>query len=353
MKTLILVSSLLLLSTAVGAAQPEAPADRETTRAAVRRSLTFLAEDMDAWRAKRKCAACHHGPMFVWAGAVAQRQGYAVDLAKVRETTTWMIEDQRARVFGNAPGAAVDRVSLASLYLAHALNSLPHEDPQRAAGWRRVSEHWQATQQSSGEWIGAEGRPPIFNTPDILTRLANLALAEAAPLETQPASGATAVFPAEATERATTWLRNAPANDTHQGLALRLWAAALEKPTEATDADSPSRQWLQQLRVLQQVDGGWQQAEGMPSDAFATGQTLVAMHRNRVPCEDPAVARAIEFLVRTQSADGSWPMRSRPNPATGLPATFLNPITYAATAWATLGLTLYVPEAKRSSPPIH
>lgn len=40
----------------------------------------------------------------------------------------------------------------------------------------------------------------------------------------------------------------------------------------------------------------------------------------------------MEFLIRTQRADGSWPMTSR------VKAKNLSPITGAGTAWALLGL---------------
>jgi hypothetical protein len=59
----------------------------------------------------------------------------------------------------------------------------------------------------------------------------------------------------------------------------------------------------------------------------------------------PEIKRAIEFLVATQRADGSWPMVSRPKPG-GKPARLVAPITFAATSWATLGLVRLVPLAQ-------
>ena len=48
--------------------------------------------------------------------------------------------------------------------------------------------------------------------------------------------------------------------------------------------------------------------------------------------------RNLNFVLETQNADGSWPMISRPRKSSGKAAKFLEPITYAGTAWATLGL---------------
>jgi hypothetical protein len=81
----------------------------------------------------------------------------------------------------------------------------------------------------------------------------------------------------------------------------------------------------------------------MESDAFATGQALYVLHRCGVQADDPAVQHGIEFLVRTQREDGTWPMISRPDPETGRRAANLNPITYAACAWGVLGLVSQFP----------
>jgi hypothetical protein len=59
--------------------------------------------------------------------------------------------------------------------------------------------------------------------------------------------------------------------------------------------------------------------------------------------ERPDIKRAIDFLVATQNADGSWLMTSRSTPD-GRPgsAKLLTPITWAATSWTTLGLARLV-----------
>jgi hypothetical protein len=83
----------------------------------------------------------------------------------------------------------------------------------------------------------------------------------------------------------------------------------------------------------------------MASDAYATGQALYALHAAGIPRTDAAVQQGLEFLVRTQTPDGNWKMLSRPDPKSGKPAEFLVPITYAAAAWATLGMVEHVPQA--------
>jgi hypothetical protein len=61
--------------------------------------------------------------------------------------------------------------------------------------------------------------------------------------------------------------------------------------------------------------------------------------------ERPEIKRAIDFLVATQSADGSWPMvsRSTPDGSEGS-SKLLTPILTAAGSWATLGLSNVAPK---------
>ena len=109
------------------------------------------------------------------------------------------------------------------------------------------------------------------------------------------------------------------------------------------EVDRVQTRHVAKLLAAQRSDGGWAQTDERSSDAFATGQALYALRRAGVDRSEVAIQSAIDFLVRTQQPEGTWPMTSRPNPENGKPATNLNPITYAATAWATLGLTSYVP----------
>jgi N-acyl-D-amino-acid deacylase len=120
---------------------------------------------------------------------------------------------------------------------------------------------------------------------------------------------------------------------------------------------------IQKILASQRLDGGWSQTPEMPSDAYATGQTLYALTRAGVKPNPPrprafgcsfmvmpeggfaafsvdgeALGRATFFLQRAQSVDGSWPVTSRPAPPSNKPAGDLRPITHAATAWAVLGL---------------
>jgi N-acyl-D-amino-acid deacylase len=82
----------------------------------------------------------------------------------------------------------------------------------------------------------------------------------------------------------------------------------------------------------------------MPSDAYATGQTLVALRDAGVlTVTSPAYTRGVRFLLDTQRADGSWHVRSRAIPLqayfeSDFPHGHDQWISAAATNWATMAL---------------
>src|ERR1700691_1543004 len=53
----------------------------------VDRAIGYMQTECAAWLNTRKCAACHHVPMPLWALSEAERQGYAIDKKFVADTT--------------------------------------------------------------------------------------------------------------------------------------------------------------------------------------------------------------------------------------------------------------------------
>jgi len=143
-----------------------------------------------------------------------------------------------------------------------------------------------------------------------------------------------------ALEKATAWLAGAKSADTLQDKAFKvLLAVRAGKPRDDVQTT------INELLSLQRRDGGWAQKADMPSDAFATGQTLYVLSLGGYTAERPEIKRAVDLLVETQKPDGSWPMTSRATPD-GKPgsAKLLTPITCGATSWAVMGLARFVPK---------
>jgi hypothetical protein len=100
------------------------------------------------------------------------------------------------------------------------------------------------------------------------------------------------------------------------------------------------------LVAEQRSDGGWAQLPALSSDAYATGQALVALHQaGNVPTSSIAYRNGITFLLKTQFQDGSWLVVSRargtqPYFESGFPHGTNQFISAAGTAWATSALLL-------------
>ncbi len=104
------------------------------------------------------------------------------------------------------------------------------------------------------------------------------------------------------------------------------------------------RKFARAFLAEQRSDGGWAQIPTLSSDAYATGQALVALKDSgMLVIKDRAYQRAIQFLLSTQFEEGSWFVRSRSQPIMPLfesdfPFGPDQWISAAATNWATMAL---------------
>ena len=101
---------------------------------------------------------------------------------------------------------------------------------------------------------------------------------------------------------------------------------------------------VQQLAAQQGPDGGWGQTVHLPADAYASGEALWALHESGMPASGPVYRRGVDYLLRTQQADGSWHVVTRalgfqPYFQSGFPYGHDQWISQAGTAMAAIGLT--------------
>jgi mono/diheme cytochrome c family protein len=145
--------------------------------------------------------------------------------------------------------------------------------------------------------------------------------------------------------RAAAWLRNASPRTTDDRVMQLLgihWAGG-----------KPPEERVKELIALERPDGGWGQTRDLPSDAYATGQALYALHEIGVPASDGVWRRGIGFLLRTQLEDGSWHVKTRaagfqPYFQSGFPHEHDQWISAAGTAWATMALASAIPKEART-----
>jgi hypothetical protein len=191
-----------------------------------------------------------------------------------------------------------------------------------------------AMQKQNGSWTTSGfARSPSADSTIVKTVMSLRSLQ----LYTPP--GRKAEFDARI-RKAGSWLQEAKPifNDEYAMLLLGLkWTGADKaKVTRYTSV----------LLNQQRKDGGWGTNPYLPSDPYATGQALYALHEGGgVNTKDPAFQRGVQFLKQTQKADGSWHVASRspkfqPYFQSGFPHEHDQWISSMATSWAVRALVL-------------
>jgi len=306
------------------------PATSASIRAAVERSLPLLQDVGVAFMQQTGCVSCHHNSVVSMAVAAARANGVAVNDAVSTKQSAAIgvyLESWRDRTLQNIPIAgAADTISYLLLGLA-ADNYAADAATDAQAMWLK------RRQAADGHWAIATLRPPIESNDIEVTAVSMRALQKFAP-PSQRAEYAKAV------DRARAWLARAPATATEER-AFRLLGLTWAGAPAATVARA-----ARDLVATQRADGGWAQLDTMASDAYATGEALVALRESRAAdAGTRAYRKGVEFLLRTQIEDGSWLVESRAVPIqayfeSGFPYGVNQWISAAATGWATTALAL-------------
>ena len=306
------------------------PVTSATIRAAVNRSLPLLQDMSAAFVRQTGCASCHHNSLVSLASAAARAHGYSVPAPEATAVAAFMppyLESWRERALQNIPIAGgPDTVSYLLVGMAADGYRPDVASDAHAIGLSR-------RQDPDGRFAVQTLRPPIESNDVEVTAMSLRALQLFAPPTRRGDFD-------KAIARARTWLLNAPALDTEE-LAFKLLGLAWSKAPKAAIADA-----ARELVAAQRDDGGWSQQERRGSDAYATGQALVALRESgAVPTTDSAVRRGVAYLLSTQFDDGTWFVETHSVPIqayfeSGFPFGVNQWISTAATAWATWALAL-------------
>ncbi len=313
-----------LWAATVGRAVEVVPPAEAQMRAAIAKSLDYLAREGDRWMNEKDCNSCHHLPELIWAHREAKQRGFPIDQAKLDGFITWAKEREKKT------NAGLEMTAFMKLALPD--SPAPELTKLILAG-----------QQPDGSWKPANQfvaqRRAAAEVTENSARLFALALAVD---ETDRARAE------EARMKASALMAGEQAGSVDTLVHRTLYAQRFGKPGEVAEL---RRQILQ----AQHADGGWSWVLGeASSDPLATGEVLYALHLSPDASCRAAIARAQAWLLSRQREDGSWSIdlakiskndRSAPDKARSLQqATEI--YIYWGTGWATIGLLQGVPPIK-------
>lgn len=332
-------------------------ADRQAAvKKSVESAIGWLQDRGETWKDSRQCASCHHVTFMTWAMQEAKRHSIAVDEELLKTANEWFFaEGDPSKLFAKPSAEEEDYsnpVSMVSLTALLTESNNPNEAANRAA-IARVFQSIADAQEADGSWKPFFGRKPLSAPREALA----LWLTNLTNLPNQPAELRTLM--AEPRRKAKEWLKTHHDDGESHVEALRLWMLA----DDGTDAEATAAQ-IERLIKQQREDGGWSQSEARASDAYATSHVLYAFQQAKVAPDNPAFQRGVDFLLKTQTKDGSWLMISRENPpvlvfavsaVTRKPVKIgeeppaasatrnIEPISFVATAWTTVVLSRMLP----------
>ena len=314
---------------AVSALRRAGVSETALTKASVEKAIALLQQSGSQFNRVSGCYSCHHQSLPQMAFGAARAHGIAVDEAGARQQV-----DVTIKVLSSVAESALrnrDRIPDPPIGVSYALLGLAAERYAADATTAAMASVVAAWQSDDGAFYPLPAiRPPLEGDAFTATALSLRAL---------QLYGSS---PDERVARARDWLRASNPRTT-QERAMQLlgltWAnaSAVDIRTSATA-----------LLAEQRPDGGWAQLPTLETDAYATGQALVALQAAGLAVSSAEYRRGAAYLLRTQFADGSWLVRSRTFPVqplrdTGFPHGKHQWISAAGTSWAAMALALTLP----------
>jgi ankyrin repeat protein len=303
---------------------------RPSPREAAQAGLRLLQRSNLRFFRKSGCIACHQQPITSLAVSLARERGYdfRAEPARIQSQLYSIILDaNRSRYLkGEAFGGNQDTTSAI-------LFGLSAERYGRTDATDAMAIQLAARQRDDGSWPTSGHRPPSEYSSLSTTAFAIHALnAYAPPGLVLELKGRVA--------NARQWLLQSDPQALQEH-ATKLLGLRWSKAPEDSIATMRER-----LLNKQREDGGWSQRATLSSDAYATGLALYALREGgHLPGDHAAYRRGMDFLLRTQLADGSWYVRGRslkfqPYFESGFPHDEDQWISAHATGWAVIALMI-------------
>ncbi len=329
----------------------------QQARTAAERGLRRIEQSSATFAERATCVSCHHEGLGLMASGLAKERGLRFDRILASAGVQKVLKGDEAvadQVQAVVPNPALDKhipgndmgevvPMVAFVYSGLLAQGQPAGETQSAL--MAIAARQQAPDGHFGFLLRrAPVQSSLFTTTALTVQLLKAYMPKDRAAET-----------ATRLAKAQKWLL-ATKPVTNEDRAFRLlglkWAGAPAAEVARAAAE---------LRAAQRPDGGWAQegpvrsgadAAYTRSDAYATGQALYALHvGGGVPTTSETYRRGVKYLLRTQDDDGSWFVNKRAIPGNtyfdgGFPHGQSQYISYGASCWATMALTLAAqPEA--------
>ena len=309
---------------------------------AASRAIVVIQKSQQNWYVKQSCFSCHQQVLPALAFQAAREHGIPVDeqsahIDAVKAFGFFANLDRAVEYTHIIDPALSDGYGMLAAFSAGLRPSLVTAVYARQLARR---------QEADGHWETVDVRPPQSYSPFTATAVSIMAVQTFS----HPSQKADAQARAE---RARAWLLSHTPHATEERV-FQLAGARLCGADPAVVERLSS-----ELKATQQPDGGWNSLEGLASEAYSTGQVLTVLNEAGVPVTDPAWQRGIDYLLRTQAADGTWHVSSRLHPPapvsppyfeTGHPYGHDQFVFTMGESWAVMALARALPAAKAIAP---
>ncbi len=296
----------LLLWTFLDVARAQTATEMPDTEA---KAVAYLAGEVPRWYREHACFSCHNNGDAARALIMASARGHAVG-GVLDDTIAWLAAPERWSSNGS-PGGSED-LPLAHVQFSSALASAVSHGRAASGALERGGQMLVADQRPDGSWRPSESQllgGATFYGTSLATAMARRSLSQAG---TGAANGAIL--------RANRWLRTASTATVLDASAIVLGLAGDDDPTAVVQRGKA----LEVLSRGQGPDGGWGPYVTSRSEPFDTALAVLALAgvsraadvspggAESIRDRDLAVMRGRQYLIGSQTPEGSWPETTRP-----------------------------------------
>ena len=330
MKKVFVLSVIVFIVAAFKTIGDDEKVNPQEVKTAIQKSITLIQpSDRLFLENAGTCHSCHHQDLTAIAMYGAKQKGYTINDTIATESLNSIIASIKSRKATNAENNDPVAIVMSGSYSLWALSE--NEYPGNKSIHLAVKNLMQR-QTAEGSWVSPNPRPPLEYYAFTATALVVNAINYYAPPSMKDEA-------ARRIEKTKAWMmKEVP--ETNEEKVFQLLGLGWVNGDKTF-----IQQQAKGLAAAQREDGGWSQLDSLPTDAYATGQALYALQYSGMDVTDKVFQRGINYLLRTQHADGSWRIKSRsfasvPFVETGFPKEGDQFISAAGSNWATMALLL-------------